>query len=309
MKLQVVRPTAPPPPPTSSGRRLSQLVAELSFPRHRLAQPEANRRASELVADRLSDLGYRVSISGPLRNVVALPRRVASTRGVGPTRRVGPTVLVGAHYDSVPETPGADDNASAVAALLETARIVDEAGVTFVAFNGEEDGLLGSTEFVARGRQRHGLQVSEMHSLEMLGFCSHEPGSQRKPAGLPIALPPAGLPIALPPAGDFIGLVSRGPGNAIVETVLSIAATQTPHLPVAGLTTSPALGRLLTHLMRSDHAPFWDAGIPALMWTDTAEFRNPHYHRPTDTPDTLDYGFLQSVTDLLIAYLSAGRRA
>jgi Zn-dependent M28 family amino/carboxypeptidase len=266
-------------------QELRKLVVDLAKPRHRLRQRAENRRAAQLVADVLEDSGYAVEIEGELGNVVAAPRGVEQR----------PLVLVGAHYDSVPDTPGADDNASGVAAMLACARAfvrLDPAPpVGFVAWNGEEDGLLGSVEFVARRRSQGGSGVAAVHVLEMVGYASREPDSQRMPVPVPGA----------PDVGDFIGLLGNQRSNHLVELAAKQAEAMVPELPVVGLKVYLGLEGWLPVLHRSDHSPFWKAQIPAMLWTDTAEFRNPNYHRATDTPETLDYGFLRRVTQLVIA--------
>ena len=207
---------------------------------------------------------------------------------VGDPRRA--KVLIGAHYDSIAGTPGADDNASGVAALLTAARALGpRADICYVAFDGEEHGFVGSRALVS-GLGRHHLE--QVHILEMVGYASHEPDSQRNPVPL----------IEAPTVGDFLGLVGTHGSWTILDHVLSAASCHA--VPVQGLDLPDVplemIGRLSHHLLRSDHAPFWRAGIPALMWTDTAEFRNPNYHRPTDTPETLDYEFLAGMARLLV---------
>ena len=205
-------------------------------------------------------------------------------------------VLVGAHYDAVPGTPGADDNASAMAVLLAAAQVIGPSNdVCFVAFNGEECDLLGSRGFVERlGPNR----LEEVHVLEMVGYASQEPDSQRNP------IPP----MRVPTVGDFLGLVGTHRSRRALDRVLALAGSST--LPVQGLYLPPvplaAIRRLAPHVLRSDHAPFWEAGIPALMWTDTAEFRNPNYHSTFDTPETLDYDFMAGVAGLLIHAVLSG---
>lgn len=271
-----------------SPKDLAQKVRTLAHPRHFAAQAEVNRRAGESIAGRLRTLGFDVTQEGDCRNVIALPP--------GATGR--PLTLVGAHYDSVPLSPGADDNASAVAALLAAAAVVaarhTPANIGFVAFNQEEDDLRGSTEFVRRYLPQSGLTVRRIHVLEMVGFRAAAPGSQKTPPG---------LPIALPDTGDFLGLVGSAAAAPLIDAALTAARTYVASLTVLGLKLPPGAETQMPVLRRSDHAPFWDAGIPAVQWTDTAEFRNPHYHRPTDTPETLDYDFLADITRLLAACL------
>lgn len=112
------------------------------------------------------------------------------------------------------------------------------------------------------------------------------------------------MPVPVPGApdvGDFIGLLANHRSNHLVELAAKQAEAMVPELPVVGLKVYLGLEGWLPVLHRSDHSPFWKANIPAMLWTDTAEFRNPNYHRPTDTPETLDYGFMRRVAQLAIA--------
>ncbi len=264
-----------------SQESLRATVEMLAFPRHYVAERAANVRARDLLVERLRSFGYAPTLQGEYDNIVA------STGD-------GPAPLLGAHYDSVPGTQGADDNGSAVAVCLECARLLKQhAGrASIVFFNREEDGLLGSTEFVADLRKRRQV-VTEAHVFEMVGYRSREPGSQRTPGGLPGFLAPS--------VGDFIGLLSNGGSNAIAEALLTLAATHAPATPAVALEMYLGVEAFFGDLARSDHVPFWKAGIPAVMWTDTADFRNPHYHRASDTPDTLDYAFMADVAKVALA--------
>ncbi len=265
---------------------LRGIVETMAVPRHYELQPENNRLTAHWIARQLHSYGYETEFQGEYANVVARSRYAPGAA----------CVLVGAHYDSVPGTPGADDNASAVAALLACARALAEHAPTcpvcFASFNREEDGLLGSADFVRTVAAEGKMHVREAHVLEMVGYCDHRPGSQ--------AIPP-GLPIQVPDRGDFLGILANKDSTAMANAVLQTARTYWPDIPVLSLKVHAGVEKLLPVLQRSDHAPFWGAGIPAIMWTDTAEFRNKHYHQPTDTPDTLDYDFLRRVTQILIA--------
>ena len=113
---------------------------------------------------------------------------------------------------------------------------------------------------------------------------------------------PPGLPVlGARDVGDFLALLANRHSNGIAEDLLRLAASYIPEPPVAALKIYLGLERAFEHLNRSDHAPFWKAGIPSIMWTDTSEFRNPHYHLASDTPDTLDYDFMSQVTRLALA--------
>ncbi|WP_226593606.1 M20/M25/M40 family metallo-hydrolase [Microseira wollei] len=198
----------------------------------------------------------------------------------------GSPILIGAHYDAVPGTPGADDNATGVAVLLELARaFAAQPGkypVRLVAFDMEEYGLLGSTQYAEDlKQQRQSLRL--MLSLEMLGYCNSTPGSQRYPAP---------LSRFYPNTGNFIALVGNlATIGDLIQLRGKIRQSGTPCelLPV------PNRGLIVPQTRLSDHAPFWDRGYPAMMVTDTAFLRNPHYHQASDRIDTLDLDFLTGV--------------
>lgn len=270
---------------TITEKQLQQWVERISVPRHFAAEPQANRATGAWVSELFESYGFRTQVQGQYRNILALPR--AEYKDL---------ILVGAHYDSVPMCPGADDNGSAVAAMLGCAAACSlwrpVLPVLFVAFNCEEDGLAGSRDFVASYLPRAPFKIRSAHVLEMVGYTSSAPGSQRVPAG---------LPVRVNDTGDFLGLLANRFSLELMDSVLRHAATYTPQLPVTGLKVRLGLEKHFPVLARSDHAPFWAKEIPALMWTDTSEFRNSNYHLRTDTPDTLDYAFLRKVTQLLTA--------
>jgi hypothetical protein len=269
-----------------SPENLRAYVKTFSFPRHFFAENRANQRARDLLLKLATDFGYRPSLQGGYDNIVMT--------SPGPADR--PFVLLGAHYDSVPGTPGADDNASAIAVCLECARLVARhsvGSVMIVFFNREEDGLIGSSEFVASLAEPPACRVGEAHIFEMVGFRNRAAGSQKMPSGLP-------LPFA-PDVGDFLGLLANRDSNAISDDLMRLAARYVPQFAVMALQIYFGIEKALPVLNRSDHAPFWRAGIPAIMWTDTSEYRNPHYHLPSDTPETLDYDFMDQVTRLALA--------
>lgn len=197
-----------------------------------------------------------------------------------------PPILIGAHYDSVPGTPGADDNATGVAVLLEFARQFATEPTRYplrlVAFDMEESGLLGSKNYAALMHQTQ-QHLRLMISLEMLGYCDSTPGSQ--------SYPPL-LARFYPNRGDFIGLI--GNWHTVGDLMRISHSIRQVGVPSQWL---PAGNRgLIVPLTRlSDHAPFWDLGYPAIMVTDTAFLRNPHYHKSSDTIASLDLDFLTGV--------------
>ena len=278
----------------TSEHRLRELVEALSIPRNYFREPADNRRIARWIAEGLTALGLRTHLQGPYANVVAMTRAAAER----------PSVLIGAHYDSVARSPGADDNASAVAAMMHCAELLahhdSELALCFVAFNCEENGLRGSADFAANFLPTSPLTIRLAHVLEMVGYCDHRSGSQTRPSG---------LPIRIPKTGDFLGLLANHRSRRAASRVLRLARSYLPDFRVLSLKVYFRLERKFPVLLRSDHASFWECGVPSLLWTDTSEFRNPHYHRASDTPETLDYGYLKRVTQLLaVAALSDAER-
>ncbi len=221
----------------------------------------------------------------PYHNIVATPSGIEDQRE---------WVLVGAHYDAVAESPGADDNASGVAVMLEVARRVGpRKGMKFVAFTLEEPQphslhfLIGSRHFVDRMKSA-GHAYRAVLVLESVGYVSHDPESQ--------LLPPF---VKAPHVGDFIGVVGDKKAERIMAAFKDAAGLHVPELKVVTYRT-PARGFLVPETRFSDHAPFWDAGYPAVMITDTAMFRNPNYHTPFDTSETLSADFMAQVAEALI---------
>jgi Zn-dependent M28 family amino/carboxypeptidase len=210
--------------------------------------------------------------------------------------------VLGAHLDSRENTPGADDNASAVAVLLEMARLLgtqnmaavpEGVDLELVIFDLEELGMLGAA-FHAESCRQQNRSLIGMVSLEMLGYCSHEPGSQTLPEGL------QGIYSDI---GNFIAVVGNQNSSSLIQHFAE-AFQQVDQLPCESLQV-PDNGLPLPPTRLSDHSPFWDAGFPALMITDTSFMRNPHYHEPSDTPETLDRDFLHKVADGVLNAVSA----
>lgn len=257
---------------------LRKFVEKLSFPR--VFDTNENSLARDLVFKEFVEIfGENPTVVGATKNVVMGNPQTAS-------------IIVGAHYDSVPGTPGADDNASAVATMFRiAANTKHKNNVCFVAFNGEECGLLGAKEFVAQNEMKN---VQQVHILEMVGYRTHEPNSQKNPLS---------HTTGLPTVGNFIGALCND--SNFMSYVMNCA--NSIDIPVVGIVaqidaeeTYKIVKKVAPHLFRSDHAPFWKHLYPAIMWTDTSEFRNPHYHKSTDTPETLDYEFMAAFSDLIV---------
>lgn len=250
--------------------------------------PQAGEKAQAYIRKRLSEAGYEPETADyqPVRRADFLrrqPYRNVEARLRG-SRDDGRGVwVVGAHYDTAPGTPGADDNASGVAVLLETARLLRESPpareVRFAAFDAEEPPHFGTRDMgslrYVDGLVGRGVRVRGFINLEMVGYFNPRPGSQ--------LFPPL-LQAFYPDRGDFLGLAgnlrSRGLSR---EFAAAWRAEAGPEL------LSALLPFIFSTLAVSDQLNFWYSGCPALMLTDTAFFRNPNYHQDTDTAEKLDY--------------------
>jgi aminopeptidase YwaD len=216
-------------------------------------------------------------------------------QGANPSSEV---FVLAAHYDTVEGSPGADDNASAVSALLETARCLEDSqfdqSLLFAGFTLEEYDLVGSRHFLEQNNGE--AEYSGMISLEMVGFCNPETGSQN--------YPPYIDPTQYPDTGDFIAVVGNEPSAALAHSLAESMDRAVPPLAVEKLVV-PGLGDRFPEVTRSDHFSFWRKNIPAVMVTDTAFLRNPNYHQPSDTLDTLDIEFIGHVTKGICKFLES----
>lgn len=259
-------------------------------------RPEGMAAADGYIRKTLEETGYAVND----QSFTSRGQTVNNIEAVLPGHAAADEIIViGAHYDTVADSPGADDNASGVAAVLELARLLARTTlprtVRFVAFANEEAPFFYSDEMgshlYATRAQAQGERITAMFSLETLGYYTDQPGSQRYP-----------FPFSLfyPDTGNFIGFVGNISSRGLVRRAVGAfrAATAFPSEGVAAPSG-------IEGVHWSDHWAFWQTGYPALMVTDTAPFRYPHYHRATDTPQQLDYNSLARVTAGLAKVIEA----
>jgi aminopeptidase YwaD len=276
-------------------KRLMATIAEL--PTKRSARSDKEHldglyKTQELLVKRLKELGYKPELnevdylgsehdaSRPLYSVIVEIAGRAKIEA-GKPRDV---VIVGAHFDAVPAAPGADDNGSGVAALLEIARVLKdepmERTLRLCFFNLEEQGMVGSSKYALevgdRIREKK-EKITLMVSLDMLGYYRTEKGSQK-------TFIPEATGFKSPKEGDFIAVVTTLKHRPVCQEFTKQMRLACPEAKVVSVDFLPAL----TELLRSDHAPFLGMGIPAMLVTDTAEYRSPHYHKPTDAVETID---------------------
>jgi Zn-dependent M28 family amino/carboxypeptidase len=258
-------------------------LAGLIGPRH-IGEPVALEAAATYIERQFSALGDTVERQAYDAGGCQVANLIFERRG---KHRADEIVVVGAHYDTISTTPGADDNASAVAMLIEVAGLLRQVALQrtlrFVAFPCEEPphfytDTMGSQVYARRCRSQ-AEQIVGMLCLEMVGFYSSEPGSQQIPPGIPRAL--QGF---FPSRGDFLASVGNLRSWWLIWTFRS-GFRRAVRFPLFSI----ALPEAITEIRMSDNSSFWDQGYPAVMITDTSFLRNPHYHTRMDTPETLDY--------------------
>jgi Zn-dependent M28 family amino/carboxypeptidase len=211
-------------------------------------------------------------------------------------------ILLGAHYDAAWGSPGADDNASGVAVLLEVAGILSRQSlgrtVQCVAFTLEEPQpqtihfLIGSETF-AQEAKKSKISYQAVLILESVGYTDTGEGSQ---------IVPLLVRASVPKKGTFLGVVANSRSKSIMETFRSVSREHVPALETVTYAV-PMSGRFIPETRFSDHASFWNAGYPALMLTDTAMFRNPHYHTHHDRYETLDFEFITNVAKAVLSVI------
>lgn len=281
--------------------RLRAHVYELAgnIGEHNVYHPKALHAAEAYITQQWEQQGYAVQKQAYTAHGVECSNLEVTCQGRG-----NDIILVGAHYDSVSGSPGANDNGSGVAALLELSRlfkdIEPETSLRFVAFVNEEPPFffwpnMGSMIYAKAAKQR-GDPIRFMISLETIGYYREQHGSQ--------SYPPM-LKYFYPDTGNFIAFVSNLESKRIMrEGVRTFSsATNFPVQSIATLAVVPGVAF-------SDHQSFWRHGYKALMVTDTAMYRYPYYHTAQDTPDKLDYEPFTEVTNglfLMLCRLAAGR--
>jgi hypothetical protein len=257
-------------------RILSQEIGSRGY-----LQIDALQKSDEYITSELKRYGYTVSLQPYEYQGRTYNNIYTEIRG---DKKPGSILLLGAHYDTVAGTPGADDNASGIAGLLEVARLLRNRSfdrtVRFVAFTLEEPPLFRSTYMgsyvYARSLKEKEENIEGMICLEMIGYFTDKPESQFFPLSL--------FRWIFPNKGNFISFVSNLQSKDFLKEVKSGFQKGTT-LPVESLSTFP----FIPGIDFSDHRSFWKFGYKALMITDTAFYRNPHYHGSGDVSETLDY--------------------
>jgi len=264
-------------------------VGAIAGEEHNVRHPEALERSARYIEATLAGLGYAVARQEFEADGVKVRNIEAALRGGG--KEQPRIIVIGAHYDSAEGAVGANDNGSGAAALLELARALksfrpaDGLEIRLVFYVNEELPWFGTERMGsylhASGLQRQGREVAAMLSLETIGWYSDSAGSQRYP-----------FPFNLfyPDVGNFIGFVANPRSRGLVRQVVGSFRRHAQFPSEGGVGLESIAG-----VSWSDQWAYWKHGWPAVMVTDTAPFRYPHYHTPQDTPDKLDYERLARV--------------
>ncbi len=272
--------------PAVNPQRLFAHVQALAFERH----SESDRlQAREYILKALEQAGWQPYLQVFSGGVNVVAERVGTDPQAG-------SILVAAHFDTVVGSPGADDNATGVATTLEVAQLLGARStprtLKISLFDQEERGLLGSFAFASDANLLQDLQGVIIP--EMLGYACYEPGCQTYPVGLPFQPTTS--------QGDFLAAIGD---QEHLPLLAAFHQPAKPDLPSVITLPIPLRGLLTPDLLRSDHAPFWQKGIGAVVITDTANFRTPHYHQSSDTPETIDQKFFAGSAQVVVNAVTA----
>ncbi len=266
-----------------------------------VSRPENLKKTAAYISSFYRDIGLTVDTQAYSYGQLQVDNVIAEISfGEDPQQRF----LLGAHYDSVSGTVGADDNASAIAVQLEVARMLAQQpdkntldlAIKFVSFALEEPPVYGTrhmgSRVYARTARAQKEKIDGMICLEMVGYACREPGCQSYPFPL--------MFMDYPKTGNFIGIVGNFKSRGFTKNLVA-QFQKNEDLPVVKLTV-PFNGYIMPAVRLSDHASFWDKGYKAVMVTDSAFFRNPYYHTAADTMDKLDLDFMTEVVESLVIF-------
>lgn len=271
--------------------RLKAHITAIASEPHNSRHPAALERAAVVIEAAFRNEGYSPKSQTYEADGTSVRNIWVQLEPAGGAEAAEDAIVVGAHYDSAGDAPGANDNASGTAAVIELARLLKShtpkrTRIYLVAFTNEEAPFWGTADHgAARFADMllsRGETIRGMLSLETLGWFDDTPGSQRYPTP---------FNWLYPDVGNFVAFVGMPGSRTWLHEVIE-PYRRNAHVPsIGGIAPS-----FIPGISWSDHAPFADRGIPALMLTDTAPFRYPHYHRATDTPDKVDVETLARIT-------------
>ncbi|MCC5641695.1 M28 family peptidase [Nostoc sp. CHAB 5824] len=276
--------------PQVSTNKLLTHIQKLNFQRYTTTERSLTRT---YITTELKKLGWKPKLENFSEGVNIFAERVG-------TNKAAKAILVGAHYDTIALSPGADDNASGIAVVLEVARLLGSRStprtLQLAFFDQEEAGLLGSQAFVSKTARLQNLGGAII--MDMVGYACYTSGCQKYPAGLPVT-PPSDKGDFLAVAGDteHLPLLSAFQNSQMLP---STALNKQESMPSVLTLPIPFKGLLTPDTLRSDHAPFWYQGVGAVLVTDTANLRTPYYHQPSDVPATIERSFFTGAAQIVV---------
>lgn len=261
-------------------------IENLNFQRF---TPSERSRTRNYITTELRKYGWKPQLEKFAQGINVFAQRQGTDKKAG-------AILLAAHYDTVADSPGADDNASGVAVLLEIARLLGANStprtLQLAFFDKEEAGLLGSKAFVTK--TEHLQNLRGVIVMDMLGYACYTDGCQKYPATLPVT-PPTNKGDFLVAIGDteHLPLLNAFENSqALNQKISNLPSVLTLPIPLKGLLTPDTL--------RSDHAPFWYQGVGAVLVTDTGNLRTPHYHQPSDVPANIERSFFTKAAQIVV---------
>jgi Zn-dependent M28 family amino/carboxypeptidase len=260
---------------------LLEHIQKLNFQRYTIAERSLTRT---YITTQLQKLGWKPQLENFTNGVNIFAERLGTDKAAG-------AILVAAHYDTVADSPGADDNATGVAVVLEIARLLGSQPTSrtlqLAFFDKEEAGLLGSKAFVANTKRLQNL--SGVIVMDMVGYACYTSGCQQYPSGLPVT-PPSDK-------GDFLAVVGDMEHLPLLNAFHSDNSANFPSVLTVPI---PLKGLLTPDTLRSDHAPFWYQGVGAVLVTDTANLRTPHYHESSDQLENIERSFFAGAAQIVL---------
>ncbi len=270
-------------------------LEQLAIKRHHSAAPVGLDEVRDSIRSAFDQFGLQVEEQPTTYQGATYPNIIGRQGG---WVQEDTTYIVDAHYDGVSSGPGADDNASGTVAMLEIARILSQVpcrkSLRYIGFCFEEQGLVGSNEYVNKGGIKSWEKISGVLNMEMIGYFNNKINSQEIPPGFDVLFPAATAEIESQlNRGNFLIVVGNTASESLINTYVSAADQYVPQLRTISLAV-PGNGQIAPDLRRSDHSRFWDDGYQALMLTDGAETRNKNYHTAKDVIDSLDLPFFSN---------------
>ncbi|AFZ57734.1 M28 family peptidase [Anabaena cylindrica FACHB-243] len=266
--------------PLVSADQLLAHIQKLNFQRF---TPKERSHSRTYITTQLRKFGWKPQIEKFPTGVNIFAQKQGTDKAAG-------AILIAAHYDTVEFSPGADDNSTGVAVVLEVARLFathpTSRTLQLAFFDKEETGLLGSQAFVKKAARLKNIQGVIV--MDMVGYACYTSGCQQYPTGLPVT-PPSDK-------GDFLAVV----GDMEHLPLLNAFNSTNQNLPAVLTLPIPFKGLLTPDTLRSDHAPFWYQGVGAVLVTDTANLRSPNYHQPSDLPKNIDRAFFTGSAQIIV---------